>query len=136
VPPAAAPVALEPPRGRIALGGGAPPAPRNASPAPNVLARASVPRSEPAARPRVEPPSRVPPPRVDPPPPGAPHTQVSFLLYSIVPSRRTVTLNIDGTGLVSMKEGDTESGVHVARILPDRVELVYQGQAYTILSRD
>ena len=137
VPPAARPaLAAELPRGRIAAASPPPaspaPAPaRAATPAPTQVARESILGTEPLPRPRM--PAR---PVVTPPPAGAPHVTVSFLLYSIVPSRRSVTLNIDGLGLVSLKEGDTESGIEVARILPDRVELRYGGQSYAVLSRD
>jgi hypothetical protein len=70
------------------------------------------------------------------PPAGAPRVQVSFLVYSRAPERRTVALTIDGGGMVTLREGESTSGVEVTRIHPDRVELRHAGRDYTITPRD
>jgi len=65
-------------------------------------------------------------------PPGAPQIEVNFLAYSRMPARRTVTLTIDGTGMVTLHEGETAGDVEVARILADRVELRHGGQTFAV----
>jgi len=75
------------------------------------------------------------------PPPAAtegptPHVHVSFLLYSKAPERRSVSLAIEDGGLVTLHEGEQAGGVEVARILPDRVELRYDGRTFTVRAQD
>lgn len=65
-----------------------------------------------------------------------PRVHVSFLLYSKVPERRSVALAIEDGGLVTLHEGERMGGVEVARILPDRVELRYDGRTFTVRARD
>src|SRR5206468_4064688 len=62
------------------------------------------------------------------PPAGAPRVQLSFLVFSQTPERRSVVLAIDGGSLVTLHEGETAAGLEVARILPDRVHLRMGGQ--------
>jgi hypothetical protein len=69
-------------------------------------------------------------------PAGAPGVRVSFLVYSSAPDRRTVALAIDQAGLVTLHEGETSNGLSVAQILPDGVELTWQGQSFKVRARD
>src|SRR5207249_4836333 len=93
-------------------------------------------RARGTARPgrRAEPPpphapaaAEVPPPEAEsaplPPldllprlPAGAPHVQVSFLLYSRVAERRGVLLNIDGSNTETLHEGERAGDIEVTRI--------------------
>lgn len=120
-----------------------------APPPPPVVARAT-PREEPPpvlpVRPAIEPPPVV----VPPPPAGvAPPTEpvlravppqpapsslvrVSFLFYSRVPERRTVALRLEDGSIVTLREGQERGGFGVTRILPDRVELVREGQSLVV----
>jgi hypothetical protein len=136
-PPAAPPRAAEQPWGEVV----SPPAPRgfSANPAP---AREPVARSAPPPRERRDATelAAAPPPAAPPPvakrPDGAPEVQVSFLVYSSVPTRRTVALKVDGGGLVTLHEGESAGGLSVREILPDGVDLDWQGQTYTVHARD
>ena len=77
------------------------------------------------------------PPAVRRPPAGAPAVRLSFLLYSPAPGRRTVALAIENRGLETLHEGEASSdGVEVVRILPDRVELGWNGEHFTVRARD
>jgi hypothetical protein len=62
--------------------------------------------------------------------------QLSFLVYSQTPERRTVVLSIDGGSLVTLHEGETAVGLEVARILPDRVHLRLGAQVFAVRPRD
>ena len=103
-------------------------------------------RSRPAVTPEVAAPPRgaaVPtyahlePPAVRRPPAGAPAVRLSFLLYSPAPGRRTVALAIENHGLETLHEGETSNdGVEIVRILPDRVELGWNGERFTVRARD
>jgi hypothetical protein len=68
-------------------------------------------------------------------PAGAPPVRVSFLVYSGAPERRSVALSIDG-GLVTLHEGEDAGGLSVTQILPDGVELIWQGQSFKVPARD
>ena len=70
------------------------------------------------------------------PPAGAPRVQLSFLVYSQAPERRTVVLAIDGGSLVTLREGETAAGLTVARILPDHVQLRMGAQVFAVRPRD
>jgi hypothetical protein len=132
------------------------------APAPEVLATARPvpppspagprPWAQPAAPPAPPPPAEVTappraaqaptyahlePPAVRKPPAGAPAVRLSFLLYSPAPGRRTVALAIENRGLETLHEGETSNdGVEVVRILPDRVELGWNGEHFTVRARD
>jgi hypothetical protein len=84
-----------------------------------------------ASRPR----EAVPPP-VRRAPAGAPKVQLSFLLFSGSADRRSVALSIDGSGLETLHEGESSGGLEVVRILPDRVDLRWQGEPFTVRARD
>jgi hypothetical protein len=58
--------------------------------------------------------------------------RVSFLVYSSSAERRSVALTFDGGGLTTLREGEESNGVQVVRIQPDRVELRWQGEAFTL----
>jgi hypothetical protein len=79
-------------------------------------------------------PDPEPPPRRAPA--GAPDVRLSFLLFSPSAERRSVALTIDGGGLQTLQEGEASAGLEVVRILPDRVDLRWQGEAFTVRARD
>ena len=119
------------------------PAPSPAGPRPWAQAAAPPPPPPPAevtAPPRAAPVptyAHLEPPAVRKPPAGAPAVRLSFLLYSPAPGRRTVALAIENRGLETLHEGETSNdGVEVVRILPDRVELGWNGEHFTVRARD
>lgn len=65
-------------------------------------------------------------------PAGAPRLRVSFLVYSNLPARRSVALTFDGGSLTTLREGEQANGVEVVHIRPDRVELRWQGETFTL----
>jgi hypothetical protein len=109
----------------------APPPPPPAAPATR-LANASPPRSTPAAVAASDPE----PPPIRRAPAGAPHVQLSFLLFSPSAERRSVALAIDGGSLQTLHEGESTGGLQVVRILPDRVDVRWEGDAFTVRARD
>jgi len=157
VPPAPAPanapptaVAAEPPA--PALAAAIPPKPDAAAPAdvalpppPPVTAAAPSPAPA-AARPRVdEPASRqaavaAVEPRREPSdesrPAPHPTVRLSFLVYSPSTERRSVVLATEGGSLTTLREGERVGDIEVERILPDRVELRYEGRVFTVRPRD
>jgi hypothetical protein len=58
--------------------------------------------------------------------------RVSFLVYSSVAERRSVALTFDGGGLTTLREGEESNGIEVVRIRPDRVELRWQGEVFSL----
>ena len=135
VAPAPPPAADAVPVGRVALGGPAP-APHAEPPpvAPLDVAPAAAPPPEVAMR--RAPPERAPDLVIPRPPADAPRVQVSFLVYSRVPDRRSVTLTIEGGSLTTLHEGESADGIEVARILADRVELRHAGKTFVAVPRD
>jgi hypothetical protein len=100
-------------------------------PAPQVDARATEPAPVP------EPPAAEPAEYLLPrPPPGAPRIVVSFLVYSRSAERRTVALTVSGGSMVTLHEGEKESGIEIARILPDRIHVRYDGRMFSVMARD
>jgi hypothetical protein len=67
---------------------------------------------------------------------AAPPVRVSFLVYSRAADRRTVALAVGDGGIMTLREGESTSGVEVTRILPDRVELRHDGQPFTVRARE
>jgi Type II secretion system protein B len=65
-------------------------------------------------------------------PTGAPRVRVSFLLYSSLKERRSVALTINDQGLTTLHEGDFVEGLEIVHILPDRVEVRFQGELFTL----
>jgi hypothetical protein len=65
-------------------------------------------------------------------PEGAPPVQVNFLAYSRVAERRTVTLTVGSTGMVTLREGESAGDVQVERILPDRVQLRHGDHVFAV----
>ena len=65
-------------------------------------------------------------------PAGAPRLRISFLVYSGAADRRSVVLTIDGGGLTTLREGDESNGISVVEIHPDRVDLRWQGESFTL----
>jgi type II secretory pathway component PulC len=76
------------------------------------------------------------PPPVRRAPAGAPDVRLSFLLFSASADRRSVALSIDGGSLQTLHEGESTAGLDVVRILPDRVDLRWEGEAFTVRARD
>jgi hypothetical protein len=62
--------------------------------------------------------------------------RLSFLLFSPSPERRSVALAIDGGSLQTLHEGEATGGLQVVRILPDRVDLSWEGAPFTVRARD
>jgi hypothetical protein len=128
-PPPPADLATDPPRGRIARLAPEPVAP--AVPRPAAPAREAV-----APEPE-EPPAPAPGPTLLPRlPVGAPHVLVNVLLYSRLPERRTVSLTVDGSGMVTLREGESIGGIEVTRILPERIHVRYDGRLFAVDARD
>lgn len=132
-PPVAAPAGQDLPWGRQVVPP-PPPEPPVAETPPTTgrLALALTPRAEPPPMPVVP----ADPPPAARPPDGAPAVRLSFLLYSTHAERRSVALTIDGGGLTTLHEGDDHEGVEVVRIHPDRVDLRWQGEAFSVEARN
>jgi hypothetical protein len=117
-----------------------PPSPAGPRPWAQPAAPPQPPTPEVTAPPRTAPAptyAHLEPPAVRKPPAGAPAVRLSFLLYSPAPGRRTVALAIENRGLETLHEGETSNdGVEVVRILPDRVELGWNGEHFTVRARD
>jgi hypothetical protein len=117
----------------------APPRPASAeAPPPRPVARAAVP--PPAVEVEVrdlgeEAPAPEPDTGILPRPPGAPRVRVSFLAYSPTPERRSVSLSIDDSTMVTLREGESAGGIEVTGILADRVQLRHDGRLFTVLAR-
>jgi hypothetical protein len=124
------------------------PAPAASDPRPWVQSVAPPPAPPPAPSARVAgapPPHQTPtrtaavepePPPIRRAPAGAPHVQLSFLLFSPSAERRSVALAIDGGGLQTLHEGESTGGLEVVRILPDRVDVRWEGEPFTVRARD
>jgi hypothetical protein len=104
----------------------APPAAAPAPVAPPVIA-APAPAPATAAKPRERTVQQV-----FGPPAGAPRLRISFLVYSSLADRRSVVLTIDGGSLTTLREGDESNGISVVQIHPDRVDLRWNGEAFTL----
>ena len=134
VPPPTAAGAAPPP---AAVATPAPPLPRVAPSTPDAP-RPSEPAAAAPVAPAEEP--RAPvvaavEPRNDNRPVARPAVRLSFLVYSPSAERRSVVLTMEGT-LVTLHEGESAGNVEVARILPDAVELRYEGRLFTVRPRD
>ncbi|HJW69063.1 MAG TPA: hypothetical protein VJ829_06885, partial [Candidatus Binatia bacterium] len=103
------------------------------APVPAARLAALPPRTMPAAHPAATEPE---PPPIRRAPAGAPHVQLSFLLFSPSAERRSVALAIDGGSLTTLHEGESTGGLEVVRILPDRVDVRWEGESYTVRARD
>jgi hypothetical protein len=60
---------------------------------------------------------------------------VNVLLYSPVAERRTVSLTVDGGNMVTLREGESEGNIEVARILPERIHVRYEGRLFAVDAR-
>jgi len=106
-----------------------------AVPAPAAIAPAPPRSTPPPTLPPATPPATATPaaPKASTSlPVGAPRLRISFLVYSSVAERRSVVLTIADQGLVTLREGGESNGVTVVRIHPDRVELRWQDQPFTL----
>ncbi|TMB45710.1 MAG: hypothetical protein E6J55_04740 [Deltaproteobacteria bacterium] len=68
--------------------------------------------------------------------PRLPTVRLSFLVYSPSAERRSVVLATEGGSLTTLHEGERVGDIEVARILPDSVELRYEGRVFTVSPRD
>ena len=129
-PAAPAPAALpasssqeEPPRGRVdkgrILAAAAPPLP----PAHNRAAQRAKPR--PKAPPAEAAAAPV-------PIAGEPGVEVKSFAYSPDPAKRVVTLRLDGTRVVKLREGESAGGFEVQLIAPDAVYLRHGGSIFAV----
>jgi hypothetical protein len=127
----------EPPYGHVATA--AVPAPATRRP-PRIEESLEEPSLEDAVPVPPPPPEPEPPPEdegvLERPPPGAPRVQLSFLVYSSVPARRTVLLSVGGAGLVSLHEGESTGGVVVQRIFANRIHVRHGGDVFVVHPRD
>lgn len=151
-PPARPPVARERPWVEVVEDApepapqAAPPGAATPSPVPEpFVGTRRDPRAVPTAKggllppvsPRPAPtPAAKPAPARTPRPGGAPEVRISFLIYSRTPERRSVALTIDGTGLVTLREGQAAQGLEVVEILPDGARVTWQGQRFTVPARN
>ncbi|HLY36458.1 MAG TPA: hypothetical protein VKU61_00380 [Candidatus Binatia bacterium] len=69
-------------------------------------------------------------------PDGAPSVEINVLVYSRVPSHRTVTLTVGSSGMMTLHEGETTGEVVVERIFPDHVELRHQGRLFAVKTNE
>jgi hypothetical protein len=106
----------------------APPLPRSHPHPPRRAVAIAAPAPPPAPRSRAAPVVQ----QVFGIPLGAPRLRVSFLVYSSAADRRSVVLTIDGGGLTTLREGDESNGISVVQIHPDRVDLRWQGETFTL----
>src|SRR5262249_21296327 len=128
---------------RVALAA-APPVPAPAATDPRPWAQsATPPQIAPATRTASATPAHPAAATIAPEPPpirrapaGAPRVQLSSLLFSPSAERRSVALAIDGGGLQTLHEGESSGGLEVVRILPDRVDVRWEGEAFTVRARD
>jgi hypothetical protein len=138
-PTPAPPRAVEQPWAEVVT----PPGPRDVAqaPPPAPAARTAArerpaERTEPAPAAAAEP---APPPTAPAAtaarPADAPEVRVSFLVYSNTPGRRSVVLATEGR-LVTLHEGENSGGLSVTQILPDGVDLTWQGQSFRVPARD
>jgi len=88
-----------------------------------------------AVEPRREPGEETRPASRPTPAPPPPAVRLSFLVYSPSAERRSVVLATQGGGLTTLHEGERAGDIEVTRILPDSVELRYQGNVFTITPR-
>jgi len=140
VPPT--PAAVLPSPQPVAAATVAPPAPppeaprRPVEPAAAPAAPAVAPRQPAlaAVEPRREPTDegRTATRAASPPPPAV---RLSFLVYSPSAERRSVVLTTEGGSLTTLHEGERVGDIEVARILPDSVELRYEGRVFTVRPR-
>jgi len=142
--PSPPPAAAEPPVARRP----APAALPAAEPAPAASVAATPPAASRATPPAAAPRTRATPPpapeaRASPakpararPPAGAPAVRISFLIYSRTPERRSVALTLDGTGMVTLREGQATQGLEVVEIRPDGAEMAWQGERFTVPARN
>ena len=119
-----------------------------AEPAPAASVAATPPAASRATPPAAAPRTRATPPpapeaRASPakpararPPAGAPAVRISFLIYSRTPERRSVALTLDGTGMVTLREGQATQGLEVVEIRPDGAEMAWQGERFTVPARN
>jgi hypothetical protein len=106
-------------------------APPVAAPAPTPVAPPAIAAPTPAPAATAKPPERT-VQQVFGAPAGAPRLRISFLVYSSLADRRTVVLTIDGGSLTTLREGDEAEGISVVQIHPDRVDLRWQGETFTL----
>jgi hypothetical protein len=126
----------EPPRARIASQATAPVA---EPPEERVADRTP----EQVAAPRFEAPPRYENPAPDasasagvgrtiPRPPGEPIVRISSLSYSSSPTRRVVSLSVNNSNPISVREGERVGGVEVTLIMPDSIYVKHAGNIFAV----
>ncbi len=122
----AAPPVAEPPQERVVA----------RAPERETARRYESPRDEP---PRYAPPRDEAPPdasagvgRTIPRPPGEPLVRIGSLSYSPSPTRRVVSLSVNNSRPVSVREGETVGGVEVTLIMPDSVYVKHHGNIFAV----
>jgi hypothetical protein len=58
--------------------------------------------------------------------------RISSLSYSPSPTRRVVSLSVNNSNPISVREGETVSGVEVTLIMPDGVYVKHAGNIFAV----
>jgi len=64
--------------------------------------------------------------------PDEPGIEVNSFAYSPDPARRAVTLVLDGTRTVKLREGESAGGFEVQHIAPDAVYIRHGGSVFAV----
>jgi hypothetical protein len=70
--------------------------------------------------------------RTIPRPQGEPIVRISSLSYSPSPTRRVVSLSVNNSSPISLREGETVGGVEVTLIMPDSVYVKHAGNIFAV----
>jgi hypothetical protein len=143
-PPPARVRDAEPPRAEMEAKPAAPMAepapPRMAAARPpvarNPIARAAAPVPEPDEAAEYEPAPEESPTagigRNIPRPPGEPLVRVGSITYSSSPTRRVVSLSVNNSQPIYVREGERVGGVEVTLIMPDGVYVKHNGNIFAV----
>jgi len=67
-----------------------------------------------------------------PRPPGEPIVRISSLSYSPSPTRRVVSLSVNNSNPISLREGERIGGVEVTLIMPDSIYVKHAGNIFAV----
>jgi hypothetical protein len=70
--------------------------------------------------------------RTIPRPPGEPLVRIKSLSYSPSPTRRVVSLSVNNSNPISLREGETIGGVEVTLIMPDGIYAKHAGNIFAV----
>jgi hypothetical protein len=70
--------------------------------------------------------------RTVPRPRGEPHVRVGSITYSTSPTRRVVSLSVNNSQPIYVREGETVGGVEVTLIMPDGVYVKHNGNIFAV----